>query len=299
MTRRPGFSLLLVVACLGSMGLVSMLVAIESRSAVARAEYRIAMLRAGWNASALMSALVARGEAALSGPNGSAVWRALDSLLAGTSLAGCTSAVRPAGMRISVNRASEEALLRAFRAFGLEAERAESLAAAIHDWRDDDDDPRPAGAENEWYVAQRRLPPSNAPFRAAEELLRVRGSDWIPGLDTFFTVVDTAVLLTRAPLAVLAAVEGLDVASALEIVSAREGRSFADLAALAEAVSAGTRHAIESALPALRAAAIVSPAAWDLEARCPGRASRGSAIVRVRVARDGARIAIVEQTVWP
>src|SRR5207253_5618250 len=52
------------------------------------------------------------------------------------------------------------------------------LADAIEDWTDTDDDPRPHGAERDWYRA--RTPPCiprNGPFTSPAELALVRGID--------------------------------------------------------------------------------------------------------------------------
>jgi general secretion pathway protein K len=53
-----------------------------------------------------------------------------------------------------------------------------ALADAIADWTDPDDDPRPLGAERDWYRA--RTPPyvpRNGPFATVAELALVRGID--------------------------------------------------------------------------------------------------------------------------
>jgi type II secretory pathway component PulK len=50
------------------------------------------------------------------------------------------------------------------------------IADAIMDWMDDDDDPRPAGAESDYYsVLATPYAAANGPLRSVEELLLVRG----------------------------------------------------------------------------------------------------------------------------
>lgn len=52
------------------------------------------------------------------------------------------------------------------------------LAAAIIDWRDDDDEPEPDGAESETYLRQApAYACKNAPFETVEELMLVHGAD--------------------------------------------------------------------------------------------------------------------------
>ena len=60
----------------------------------------------------------------------------------------------------------------------LEVENAEELIAALLDWRDEDDQPRDGGAENEYYNNLDPNPAYNAkngPFDSVEELLLVKG----------------------------------------------------------------------------------------------------------------------------
>ena len=79
--------------------------------------------------------------------------------------------------RIDINVAPEP-LLRSLLANlgGLDDERAAAVAAAIEDWRDADELPRPNGAEEPQYrSAGRSYKPTNLPFESVEELRRVLG----------------------------------------------------------------------------------------------------------------------------
>lgn len=79
--------------------------------------------------------------------------------------------------RINLNTAPASVLTRlAQEVGGLTSEDAEALAAAIEDWRDEDDDERPSGAEA-YYYRTRREPYDckNGPLENLEELLLVRG----------------------------------------------------------------------------------------------------------------------------
>lgn len=69
--------------------------------------------------------------------------------------------------RLNLNRASGEELQRLLG--------DPSLTDAVLDWRDRDDDPRPAGAERETYEALHRVPPRNDAFAAVAELQHVLG----------------------------------------------------------------------------------------------------------------------------
>ena len=79
--------------------------------------------------------------------------------------------------RISLNAAPAEVLQRLFEiAGGLREDEAEQLAAAVEDWRDEDDKERPQGAEGIYYRSlSDAYDCKNGPFENAEELLLLRG----------------------------------------------------------------------------------------------------------------------------
>jgi general secretion pathway protein K len=73
--------------------------------------------------------------------------------------------------KIDLNRAPEARLAALFGSVGVEPGEAQSLAAAIADFRDADDFVRPGGAEEaEYRAAGLAWGPKNAPFQAVEEL---------------------------------------------------------------------------------------------------------------------------------
>jgi general secretion pathway protein K len=78
--------------------------------------------------------------------------------------------------KINLNEATEQVLIALFRSVGVDPDKAQSLAAAIADFRDADNLMRPGGAEEAEYQAA-GLPwgPKNAPFEAVEELKQVLG----------------------------------------------------------------------------------------------------------------------------
>jgi general secretion pathway protein K len=80
------------------------------------------------------------------------------------------------GGKIDLNGASEALLAALFRTVGLNPKDAGAIAAAIVDFRDDDSNRLPNGAEDRDY-ARERLPhgAKDAPFQLVEELLQVKG----------------------------------------------------------------------------------------------------------------------------
>lgn len=78
--------------------------------------------------------------------------------------------------RIDLNAASDALLEGLFRSAGLAADEASRLLEAVKDWRDEDAESRPNGAEAPQYRAAGRADgPANGPFRSIEELQLVLG----------------------------------------------------------------------------------------------------------------------------
>ena len=78
--------------------------------------------------------------------------------------------------RINLNTAPQEVLHRFFQLAGLREDEAAGLAAAVEDWRDEDDKSVSGGAENSYYRGlDDAYDCKNGPFESVEELLLVRG----------------------------------------------------------------------------------------------------------------------------
>jgi hypothetical protein len=84
---------------------------------------------------------------------------------------------------------------------GLDTDTADVVSDSILDWRDDNDDHRTHGAEDDYYEALKRpYPAKDGPFDAVEELLLVRGvtremfygDGRFPGLRDVFTTVHSS-----------------------------------------------------------------------------------------------------------
>jgi general secretion pathway protein K len=77
--------------------------------------------------------------------------------------------------KIDLNEASAPLLQGLFESVGLAKAAAQAQVDAILDWRDEDQLPRPQGAEEEQYQAFGLTGPGNAPFASLQELRRVLG----------------------------------------------------------------------------------------------------------------------------
>ena len=76
--------------------------------------------------------------------------------------------------KLDINAADELTLANLFTGHGMDLEAAELLAAAVLDWRDEDELERVNGAEVEaYFAAGLQVGPANRPFLMIEELLQV------------------------------------------------------------------------------------------------------------------------------
>jgi general secretion pathway protein K len=81
--------------------------------------------------------------------------------------------------KVDINATDELTLANLFTGHGMELQDAELLAAAVMDWRDEDELERVNGAEEEAYLAAGlEMGPANRPFMMTEELLQVLGMEY-------------------------------------------------------------------------------------------------------------------------
>jgi general secretion pathway protein K len=99
--------------------------------------------------------------------------------------------------RVDINATDELTLMNLFLGHGMEFEAAELLAAAVMDWRDEDELERVNGAEEDAYLAAGlEMGPANRPFMMTEELLQVIGMQYElyrllePGITVFSRVAE-------------------------------------------------------------------------------------------------------------
>ena len=134
--------------------------------------------------------------------------------------------VRAESGRIDLNRAPRELLLGLFEQLLPEADHA-ALADAIIDWRDPDERPEPAGAEEMDYArAGYAYTPPNRPFVTVNELSQVMGFDdkTVAAVNPYLTIHSrrNRIHAASADLVVLTAVPGITRADAEEFIARRE-----------------------------------------------------------------------------
>ncbi len=152
-------------------------------------------------------------------------------------------AVLDLNSRIDLNNSGEELLLGLFRQFVGETE-ATALLDALEDWKDEDDEPLPAGAEAAEYArAGSPYRPGNRQLMRLDELARIHGfGDSIAGLLAPHVTVwsDGRVNVNTAEAPVLAAVPEIGEYGAEDLIGARD-----------QGVVMGTKLAVHSRLSEL------------------------------------------------
>lgn len=146
--------------------------------------------------------------------------------------------------KINLNTAPPHLIYNLLIMVGVDPGLADVITDSVEDWRDPDELHRANGAENDYYQAlPHPYPAKNGPFDLPEELLLVRGvtaeiyygrkgltdaGERVEyyGLQKYFTAFTRTVQINvnSAPLPVLAAVPGLDHATAARIVELRQAQ---------------------------------------------------------------------------
>lgn len=297
---RRGYVLLVVMWTIVTLGVAAAAASVSGRDAVGTASNRTELTRAAWLAEgcaaevrAMMSLWLGEGDSA------AARWDRADEAVTSRSMAQCDIALRPAGLRLDLNVASEGEIAQAVRALGVPGRRADALAAAITDWRDADDEVRPAGAEAAYYRAEHAVLPRNASFADISELRLVRGARDVPGLDSILAPDEGPVLLTRAPRAVIAGLPGITTELVDALLRSRTAGRGSDLGMVAGEVSTESRDALAAALPLLAERTTRAVSTWTLTATALGHDRHTTATVELRLARNRTRVVVVGRRVWP
>jgi type II secretory pathway component PulK len=306
-SHERGYALLAVLGICFGIGGLAMMIAAAAQEAVAASHNRRALTGAGWAAAGCLAQ--ARGtltDAMIAvAPGGDAVravWSDVNrTLRAIHQPAGfhCALTAQPLGGHLDVNAADEATLAQLLRNIGMRPNQADSGAAALADWVDADDVPRPAGAERAWYQAHHRTAPSNRPFESQRELHLVRGLEGATAIDRALDVEPGPVVLNLAPAEVLELLPGFTAEAAAQVLAARARgeplRGFRDLPGV---LSPDARKAWDLGSTRLPATAVLNPAAWVITARATGGSPPVTAVTEVRVVPSDHSIAVARRRSW-
>jgi type II secretory pathway component PulK len=304
---RRGFALLAVLWVMVSAAALGLTLSLAGREAVATARNRTAAARAMWRAEGCLERSRAAIADAIAGPTlyqrvEGFVWLRLDSVVMSSSLmatARCNVSLRAAGTSLDVNEADEEMLHELLVAAGIDRARADSMVAALLDWRDADGLPRPLGAEHEWYLGAGRSPPRNAPLADRRELRLVRGFETASVVDSLLGVDRGRIPLAIAPVPVIAALPGIGAEALARIAERRLYAAWpVDPLTLGAALSQPARDAMLATFAELSRWTNTEPDAWVLTSRAGDGASPVSVAIEIRLVRAGTRAAIVRRRSW-
>lgn len=221
--RQRGVALILVLWACALLTIMLGGYAVLARTEGTQARYQFNQVRARYAAEAGL----ARAVAALNDPDRQARWRS-DGQPYRFHFDGADIQVRITSEdgKVDLNTASPQVLENLIASVGAKPDAAHALAAAIADWRDTDDDVRPAGAEADRYEQEGGdYGPRNGPFASLQELQLVLGMDasLYRQLEPLLTVWSGRNMPdpAYAPPGVLAALPGMDASSAAEYVRRR------------------------------------------------------------------------------
>lgn len=135
--------------------------------------------------------------------------------------------------KLDINSTHELTLVNLFSGHGMELTEAETLAAAVMDWRDEDELERVNGAEEDaYFAAGLQIGPANRPFLMTEELLQVIGMtfDFYKRLEPGISVFSRASQPDPAfaPVAALMALPDITYSEAVNFVHERNSQEAGD-----------------------------------------------------------------------
>ncbi len=301
--ERTGSVLLTV---LGTVVTATAIVLVTQRIAISAlhvARNRVAVEQARWNAENCVSRIRAAWTEAATQDVGQLSWARLDSIVDKSPLLRvsdrCGARMRAVGSRIDVNTADDSTLRALFAAVGTPASRAESLTAAVLDWRDLDVVPRPAGAETQWYK-ERGLPlPANRDLRSRDELRRIRGLEDSTSWAEILDVEPGRVSVSNASAAVLLSLPGSSTEFVREILRQRDaGTLTTDFSQLGEGLYPADRVRLWGNMDQLIGVTAIDPDSWVVEARGWANDNGVVFVLEVLLARDGEGTRVIRRREW-
>jgi hypothetical protein len=229
-------------------------------------------------------------------------WRRLDALVGRAGqleTLRCTAFARAVGASADVNELDERPATTLLEWNGVPPAQAESLAAALMDWRDADTIPRQLGAEDAWYRSRRRPPPRNGRLRAPGELHLIRGFEQLAGLDTMVRTETGRVPWPNTPVAVLATLPGISREAALHLEAARRSGALPDPVALLSGLRGDARDTLAAHVAELLTATTAEPEAWDIDITTRGLRTPVQVTTRARLAMGAGRVVVIRGSAWP
>jgi len=280
-----GFALLAALWLTVAMTAVVAVTLAAGRTGLRASQNRIALTRGAWAAEACHAILDDRYA-------GHSDLRRVDTVDLGNGL-WCTARLEEPGARLNLNLATPDQLAALLG--------ADSLVAALLDWRDPDTLPRPNGAERAWYQVHRLTPPRDGPLGDPAELGRIRGFDSATVtrlLPLVTTLGDGRIDINSAPIELIAALPGLG-GEAQSLIDRRHaiGRPIESLEALAGALSPAGQATLAESWSALQQATTFAPTLFEAEFDGGVRGTRVVEHRRDLLVPTGNRLAVIRRIV--
>lgn len=289
---RRGYALLTVLWATTALSALGLALAVTTREALLATGNRTALVQARWEALGCLEQLRdgvirVRGSSPTGDPT-EALRIAAVEVESRRQGRGCTTQVSVLGSGLDVNNADAWSLRQLFQAEGLTRGAADSLAAAILDWVDEDSIPRDGGAEADWYALRDRALPANRPVRDRRELAFVRGLERASPVSSVIGVEAGPVVLSTVPASVLSVVGA---STAPEVADLQDARRSGDLRDrdVRSARVLGTRTDLDVTL---------EPTQWLVTASAGGRGGRVNLTVEWLVELAGTEPLVRRQRVW-
>lgn len=310
---RRAFVLLTVLWALVGASAFAAALALLARRSISMAIAQVAAVRAYWAAEECGALLLDAANRVLRADSVDSRdpqrrWRNLDRSIApishASSIAKCATHLQSNGARLDINRAAGADLGRFFLALDVPPSTADSFVAAVLDWRDLDDLPRPLGAERQWYAAHARKTPRNGNIADVRELLFIRGIDSLradqrAAMDSCMGVDQDLVDLWHAPRIVLEALPGFspEVADAI-LGLRREHPGVSTLLELLPVLPASARDSLAAHYPDLITRVETQPLYWLLVSEGSSGAPPITSRLELLLSFSGTRVGISRRRVW-
>jgi hypothetical protein len=300
--RRRGVALLTVLWVIATGAIIAGGMVLDGRDAVGAAGNRLALSRASWRAAGCSAELLADIDDKLRQVvRRDSTWDALDESVRSPGVGDdCRVTLTPVGLAVDVNAADEAQLRALFIAARVPGPEADSLTDQILDWRDADEIPRRYGAERGWYTERRRFLPRNGSIAAMPELRRVGALESVPAVDELLTTEPGRVLISRAPLAVIRSLPGVNDETLVRVAVHRgDGAGRFTWAQLAPELTAASRVELMTNLLELERRSTLSPDGWILTVSVSDGAPAVTATIQLRLAFWGDNVRVVQSHSWP
>lgn len=290
MTSRHGFALVTILWIVTLLSVVVAAADVVAHSALAAEFNRRSLVRSTWQLQGCAAWLTSHVEV------DDSLWTDLQRVVLASHGDDCEVSLEPDAVGVDLTVPDSALILRVLLAAGTPRATADSMAAALLDWIDQDDVPRAAGAEREWYRDHGMAPPANRPVFDRAELELVRGFATRPELTRLFSPRGGRISLVHAPAPVLRSMPGVTDETAVEIVRAR-GSHAPDWPRVSALLTRTSRDSLARASDWLTRHTVWSPDAWFVTLRSREGPSAPAAELRLRLVRVGRRLVSTERVI--